>query len=200
MDLEQIKKNYADFDDFKIEYLAKNEVDGLNSEVVQILFDEIKKRGLDSNLIKGIEAQTKELTEIEVNELISKIVNLPCPDCGQRSFPLIGSFVRTVKSFVIFTSTKKVAVIACKSCIKKRRKKAMITTSLWGWWGIPIGLFRTPITLIASLNDIKKQETISESIITSFAINNIGELRTNWDKENELVEFIRHTNSQELLS
>jgi len=194
MDLEQIKKNYADFDDFKIEYLAKNEVGGLNLEVVQILIDEIKKRELDINLIKGIEAQTKEITEIEINELKSKIVKLPCPYCGQRSFPLIGSFVRTVKSFVIFTSSKKIAVIACKSCLKERIKKAMITTSLLGWWGIPMGLFRTPIALIASLNDIKKQEAISESIITSFAINNIGELRTNWDKENELVEFIRHTN------
>ena len=44
MDLEQIKKNYADFDDFKIEYLAKNGVSSLNSEVVQILVEEIKKR------------------------------------------------------------------------------------------------------------------------------------------------------------
>ncbi|MDR0438047.1 MAG: hypothetical protein LBH22_07095 [Bacteroidales bacterium] len=108
MDLEQIKKNYANFDDLKIEHLAKNEVGGLNPDVIAILIDEIKKRGLDINLMNGIEAQTKELTEIEVNELKSKIINLPCPDCGQRSFPLSGSFIRTVKSFIIFTSYKKV--------------------------------------------------------------------------------------------
>jgi hypothetical protein len=51
MDLEQIKKNYAEFDDFKIEHLAKNEVGGLNPDVVPILVDEIKRRGLDINLI-----------------------------------------------------------------------------------------------------------------------------------------------------
>ena len=194
MDLEQIKKNYADFADFKIEHLAKNEVDGLNPDVVLILIEEIKKRGLDINLISGIEAQTKELTEIEVNELKSKIINLPCPDCGQRSFPLIGSFIRTVKSFIIITSYKKSPVIVCQSCLNKRRKNAMISTLLLGWWGIPFGLFRTPIALIASLNDNKKREVISEEIIISFAINNVGELRTNWDKENELVEFIKHWN------
>ena len=194
MDLEQIKKDYADFDDFKIEHLAKNEVGGLNPEVVQILVEEIRKRGLDTNLIKGIEAQTKELTEFEINELKSKIVNLPCPDCGQRTIPLMGSLIRTVKSFVFFTSYNKSPVIACPLCLKKRRKNAMISTFLLGWWGIPYGIFRTPIALIASMKDIKKQEMISESIVTSFVINNIGELRTNWDKESELVDFVRHTN------
>lgn len=194
MDLEQIKKNYAGFDDFKIEHLAKNEVGGLNPDVVPILIDEIKKRGLDINLINGIEVQTKELTEIEVNELKSKIINLPCPDCGQKTFPLIGSFIRTVKSFIIFTSYEKSPVIACQSCLNKRRKNAMISTFLLGWWGIPFGIFRTPIALIANLNDSKNQEVISEEIITSFAINNVGELKTNWEKENDLVEFIKHWN------
>ena len=194
MDLEQIRKNYADFDDFKIEHLAKNEVSGLNPEVVSILIDEIKKRGLDINLISGIEAQTKELTEIEVNELKSKVINLPCPDCGEKSGQLMGSIIRTVKSFIVFTSYKKGPIIACQSCLDKRRKSAMSTTFLWGWWGIPFGVFRTLITLIANLKDNKKRNAISEEIIFSFVINNIGELRTNWDKESELVDFVRHTN------
>ena len=194
MDLEQIKKNYANFDDFKIEYLAKNEADSLDSEVVQILIEEVKKRNLDTNLIRGIEAQTKELTEREINELKSKIVSLPCPVCGQKSSPLVGALIRTVKSYIFFTSYRKDPIIACESCIKKRRKKAMITTALGGWWGFPFGFFYTPTALIAIRNDIKKQEEISEGIITSFAIDNMGELRTNWDKENELTEFIRHAN------
>ena len=70
----------------------------------------------------------------------------------------------------------------------------MISTFLLGWWGIPFGIFRTPIALIANLNDSKNREAISEEIITSFAINNVGELRTNWEKENDLVEFINHWN------
>jgi hypothetical protein len=194
MDIEQIKKNYADFDDFKIEHIAKNEVDGLHPEVVPILVDEIKRRGLDLNLIKGIESQTKELTGAELDELKSKIVNLPCPDCGQRAYPLTGSFSRTVISFFIFTSYKKKPVIACQSCLNKRRKNAMLLTFFLGWWGIPYGFFRTPIALIASLKDIKNKGTVSEDTVTSFAISHIGELRTNWDKENELVAYINHWN------
>jgi predicted nucleic-acid-binding Zn-ribbon protein len=196
IDLEKIKKNYESFDDFKLEHLAKNEVGSLEPEVIEILTAEIKKRGLDSNLEKGIEAQTKELTESELNELKNKITHLTCPECGQKNGQLVGSIIRTVKSFILLTSYKKVPVITCKSCADKKKKNAMISTALLGWWGIPFGLFRTPIALIATLTDKNKSEEISDDIITGFSIENIGEIRTNWDKEDELVEFIGHVNNQ----
>lgn len=196
IDLEQIKENYANFDDFKLEHLAKNEAGSLEPEVIEILTAEIKKRGLDSNLEKSIEAQTKELTEKELNDLKSKIANLTCPECGQKTGQLVGTLIRTVKSFIVLTAYKKVPVITCKSCADKKRKNAMISTALLGWWGIPFGLFRTPIALIATLTDKNKAEEISEEIITGFAIENIGEIRTNWEKETELVEFVGHINNQ----
>ena len=194
IDLEQIKKNYAEFDDFKIERLAKNEVNGLTPDVISILIDEINKRGLNPDLIKGIESQTKELTESELKELKFKISSLPCPDCGSQSLPLVGSLIRSVKSYIVFTSYTKTPVITCKNCSKKRRKNAIISTLLWGWWGVPYGLFKTPISLIANFRDNNKQEEISDDIITLFALNNTGELMTNLDKEKELVDYIRHIN------
>lgn len=194
IDLEKIKQNYSEFDDYKIEHLAKNEAGGLEPDVIPILIDEINKRGLAPELIKGIEAQTKELTDSELNELKSKIANLTCPECGQTYGQLVGSLIRTVKSFILLTSYKKAPVITCKSCADKKRKNAMISTVLLGWWGIPFGLFKTPIALIATLTDKNKSEEISEGIINRFVIDNIGEIRTNWEKDNELVEFIGHVN------
>jgi hypothetical protein len=196
IDIEQIKKNYADFEDYKIEHLAKNEAAGLEPDVIPILIEEIKKRGLDPDLIKGIEAQTKELTESELTELKSKIANLPCPDCGAKNAPLIGTLIRTVKSFIVLTSYKKVPVITCETCANKRRKNAMISTFLLGWWGIPFGIFRTPIALIQTLIDKNKRVEISDGILTVFAVENIGEIKTNWDKETELVDYVRHVNQR----
>lgn len=196
IDIEQIKKNYANFEDYKIEHLAKNEAAGLEPDVIPILIEEIKKRGLDSDLIKGIEAQTKELTESELTELKSKIANLPCPDCGAKNTPLIGTLIRTVKSFIVLTSNKKVPVITCETCANKRRKNAMISTFLLGWWGIPFGIFRTPIALIQTLIDKNKRVEISDGILTVFAVENIGEIKTNWDKETELVDYVRHVNQR----
>ena len=194
IDLERIKENYASFDDYKLEHLAKNEAAKLDSEVISILMAEIKKRGLDSNLEKGIEAQTKELTESEINELISKIINITCPACGQKNTPLVGSIIRTVRSFILLTYYEKTFFISCRSCAKNKKKMAMITTALLGWWGLA-GIIRTPIALITTMKDNKKQESISDEIITDFVIGNIGEIRTNWEKEDELVEYLGHVNS-----
>ncbi|MDE5419978.1 hypothetical protein L3049_18470 [Labilibaculum sp. DW002] len=194
IDLNQIKQNYIEFDDYRIEDLAKNEAGGLEPGVIPILIDEINKRGLDPALITGIEAQTKVITEEELSELKNKIINLHCPQCGQSNTPLIGTVIRTVKSFIVITSYKKTPVITCKSCADKKRKNAMISTALLGWWGIPFGLFRTPIALISTLTDRKKGDEISDAIVTGFAIENIGEIKTNWDKEDELVEFVGHIN------
>ena len=194
IDLEQIKQNYSGFEDFKIVHLAKNEAGGLEPDVIPILIEEIKKRGLDIELIKGIEAQTKKLTEDELKELTTKITNLPCPSCGQKDSKLIGSLTRTVISFIVYTSYKITPIITCKSCANKKRQNAIIITAILGWWGIPFGLFRTPVALIRTLIDKNKQEEISDEIITMFAIDNVGEIRTNWDKENELVDCIGHVN------
>ena len=72
MDLEQIKKNYADLSDFKLEYLAKNEINSLEPEVIVILVEEIKRRGLNLNLMQGIAAQAKELSEEEIIAFVVK--------------------------------------------------------------------------------------------------------------------------------
>ncbi len=194
LDLEQIKENYANFEDYKLEHLAKNEAGSLEPEVIPILMAEIKKRGLDSNLEKGIEAQTKALTESEVLELKNKVVGLKCPMCGQKDKPLMGSLIRSVKSFVVFTNYKKTPIITCQECADKKKKSALISTIILGWWGIPWGLVRTPQTIINYFADKSKVEEISESILTGFAIENIGEIKTNWNNEDELVEFIDHQN------
>ncbi|WP_282037323.1 hypothetical protein [Saccharicrinis aurantiacus] len=194
LDLELIKKNYEKFEDYKLEHLAKNEAGSLEPEVIPILMAEIKKRGLDPNLEKGIEAQTKEITESEIIEILDKVSGLKCPECGGKSNPLKGSLIRSVKSFIIFTNYKKTPIISCQECANKKRKSALTSTIILGWWGIPWGIIRTPQTIINYFVDKNKLKEISESILTGFVIENIGEIRTNWESEDELVEFIDHQN------
>jgi len=195
-DLEQIRKNYAEFDDYKIEHLAKNEISSLDPEIVSIIMGEIKRRGLDSNLNHAIEAQILPLTEKDLNEMKAKISNLSCPECGQRESVLVGTLIREVRSYILLTHYKTSSLISCQGCAKLKIKKARISTALLGWWGIPAGLYRTPYAIIASLNDDKKRDTQSDAILTNFATENLGEIKTNWNNEALLVDFIRRKNSQ----
>ena len=195
IDLEQIKANYLTYDDDKIEYIAKYEINSLRPEVISILKEEIRRRGLDTNLNKGIEAQTKELSETELEELKSRLTRLACPECGEKNFPLIGTLIREVKSIVLFTIYQKTSFISCKDCAEKRRRLAIITTAILGWWGIPFGIFRTPQVIIASLLDKKRQQFQSDAILNNFVIANIGEIKTNWHNEDKLTDFIRFKNN-----
>ena len=55
--IDEIRKNYKEFSDSKIENIAKNESKGLRKDILGILKGEIEKRNLDKNLISGVEAE-----------------------------------------------------------------------------------------------------------------------------------------------
>lgn len=196
LDFEKIKEYYSNFEDYKIEHIAKNEAGGLEPEVIPILISEIEKRGLSSDLFKAIELQTKELSEKELNNLKNRIIKLPCPICGQNYKPLKGTLIRKVLSFIVFTSYDKEFIISCKACADKKRKNALILTIILGWWGLPWGIFRTPHAIIHTLIENKKREELSEDILTSLVINNIGEISSISENNDKLIEFVYEFNNQ----
>ena len=195
IDLEQIKNHYSKMDDAKLERIAKFEIASLQPEVQPIVIAEIKKRGLDNNLLTGIEAQTKELTGDELIELINKIKGLDCPICGEPNRGLVGGVIRKVRSYLIVSQYEKRPIIACQSCVDKERKNQLIKNSLFGWWGIPWGMFyRTPQAIIGHFRDNSRKYELSETILAETAVHSVGELRTNWENEEKLVEYIYRQN------
>lgn len=73
MNIEDIKRNYSQFSDAKIENIAASKAQSLPKEVVAILNEEIKKRNLSSSLetdFEAIDQQRKEANESARQELI----------------------------------------------------------------------------------------------------------------------------------
>jgi len=196
IDIEHIKNHYSKMDDFKLERIAKYEIAKLKPEIINIVTDEIKRRGLDVNLLSGIEAQTKIVSKEEVYELTVKVKKLDCPSCGKSNQGLVGGIIRKVRSYIIFTHFERRTMIACKKCVELERKIQLIKNSIFGWWGFPSGLlYSTPSAIINHFLDNRKNEAISELIISDFVLQNIGELKTNWGNEEKLVDFIYHHNN-----
>ncbi len=187
---------YSQMDDVQLEKIAKFKIASLRPEVQPLVIDEIKKRGLDNNLIRGIEAQMKELTNKELLDLVNKIHGLDCPMCGEPQKGLVGGIVRKVRSYLIVCLYEKRWIIACQTCVDKERKNQLIMNLLFGWWAIPKGmLLRTPQAIIGHFRDNDRKEEISELILAQTATYHIGELRTNWDNEKILVTYIHGLNN-----
>jgi hypothetical protein len=179
----------------KLERIAKFEIASLEPEVQPIIIAEIKKRGLGESFLAGIEAQTKDLSEEEIFELRDKIKGLDCPSCGKSNQGLVGGIIRKVRSYIIITQHETRSMIACQNCVETERKNQLIKNSLFGWWGFPWGIYRTLVAIINHFKDNGTTHKISESILVEFALQNIGELKTDWDDEDELVRFINHQNT-----
>ncbi|MDT8317097.1 MAG: hypothetical protein RQ824_03765 [bacterium] len=71
-----------------------------------------------------------------------------CPCCHATDSPLSSYMIITVKSVLLFTFNRKRIIIACPSCIISSAKKANITSSLLGWWGLPLGPLSTILAIM----------------------------------------------------
>ncbi|NVK04656.1 MAG: hypothetical protein HWD92_07525 [Flavobacteriia bacterium] len=190
IDLDRIRSRYESFDDYKIEHLALNEAKNLRPEVVEILKSEISKRGMSSVLLEGINIQLRKITQAEVDRWISAIRRLKCPRCGLQHQPLTGGMIRRVTSYILFTSTLNRPVILCENCLNKKRTDAAFSTLLFGWWGFPMGLINTPISLIRSLRDRNRTTQLDQEILTALVVQNRGVIIAANDNPNKLQHLI----------
>ena len=193
IDIKQIEKNYAAKEDFEIERIATSNSKGLRPEVYSIIESEIKKRNLNPNLLSGAIAQNKEYTIEELNNYSNYLRELPCPICSSKSKKLNGTFLYTVKSFILFTSNETKTLIACPDCLDKKNNISMLSTFVLGWWGVPSGIIQTPLYLFRNFQS-KKQNHLKESnfALLNFVKNNIGHIESYKNDKQKLAQIINH--------
>lgn len=192
MDIKNIEKHYARMSDNEIIRVATTNARGLRPEVFGIIENEIKKRNLNPDLLKGVLAQNKEYSIEEIENYSKLLRDLPCPICGNTHEKLNGTISHTVKSFIVFTVSGTELTIACPDCLDKKNNDAMISTALLGWWGIPSGLFDTPIYIYRNYKAKHENRIgISNNTLLSFTLENIGEIETYKNNKEKLKEIIK---------
>ena len=187
MDLESIRKNYERLPDQKLVHVAQFQANQLSPEARDILVAEIKKRGLDPNLISAIDRQTGNLTEPEFRNYVSIIQNLPCPYCNN---------IGKLTAIILEVSQIKKFRIGCPECLIKQIDKASNTDTAMsvaeGLLSGPslFGIFRTAKTV--SVNDAMREELRtkqSDKILEHFVFANIGAIETRKSNPGSLNEF-----------
>ncbi len=66
-------------------HIATQDANGLTPEAMEVVKNEIQKRGLDDNLSKGVEAQNKEYSIEEIDTYCDIVSKMSCPSCGRTS-------------------------------------------------------------------------------------------------------------------
>ncbi len=195
MDLTDIRENYRNFDDEKIEIIATEEVGSLRPEVIFILKEEIARRNLDKNLVASIDLQTRVLTETEFKEYYEILRNHSCPTCNSRTNKINATMVGQVVSIILLTNYEKRLKVACSDCLDTLHKKANIKSALLGWWAFPWGPIQTIRSFIfnSSMKRYNRTEKPNE-IFSSFVKDNIGILEGAKTDPNKLTVLINRTN------
>ena len=195
MDLKDIEKNYEGMSDEKIIRIATTDAVGLRPEVFEIIEKEIKKRNLNPNILKGAFAQNKEYSIDEIENYSNLLRDLPCPICENTHEKLNGTILHTVKSFIFFTTSRAEPTIACPDCLDKKNNDAIFSTALLGWWGIPWGLFKTPIYIYRNYKEKKENRlSVSNNTLLLYTLDHIGEIETYKTNPEKLIEIIQRRN------
>jgi hypothetical protein len=190
-DLNSIAEYYAKISDGKLERIMTTEANGLRPEVFQILENEISKRQLNPNLMKGAYAQANQYTFEEIKAYAEKLRVLPCPICHENDVKLNGTIIFTIKSMLILTFSEKKPIIACPSCLNKKNIEAVGICLGLGWWGFPWGLIKTPYYMYKNLR-IKRDnlKDYSNDVMLSYTLENIGKIIAFENDQKKLREII----------
>lgn len=193
--VEELRKNYERFDDKKLIRIATEEASSLRPEALALIKQVIKERGLSEDILNAVDVQFKPVDEKTLLSYTNLLRDQPCPVCNATSEKLNATMTGTVISFVIMSSYRKELKIACPTCLDKQNNNAMIKSALFGWWGFPWGLIRTPQALLLN-SKMKKQNHYTEAndLLNAYTLNNIGRIeanRSSADGLSELVKYVR---------
>lgn len=193
--LEQLGITYKNLPDNKLTRLAVTDAASLRPEALELLMAEIKSRGLDEGITRGIDAQLNTVNDTQLHDYLSLIRDQACPICGDKSQQLNAALSTTVISAIIFTHYKKAFSIGCPACLRKANQTATLKTALLGWWGIPWGLIRTPQALVKNIKTGKRLITNEPSnILVDFVKNNVGIIESIKNNDQSLQVMLANVN------
>lgn len=195
--IEEIKENYENFSDSKIENIAKNESKGLRKEVRSILKDEIHKRNLDKTLVTWVEVETDRFEGMERESLIHKIQNLNCPRCDEKKERLYGFEIHRVVSPLLFTFDTRKEKVLCRSCGRKEKLYAILITFFAGWRSRR-GILLTPFTVLKDTINFMYLNKISDRIVNRIVDENTGSIRYMGTDDKVLTQIVDLRNKQNI--
>jgi hypothetical protein len=147
-DENELKQTYAGFPDGKLVKMATQQARDLRPEALELLQQELRKRGLLRIVQPDIDLQFRQADERVIDRHCEVIRGLPCPYCNATTSKLNATLAGEAVSFLIYTRYEKKLKIACPDCLDRANNAAMLKSFFLGWWAVPGGVVNTVHSLI----------------------------------------------------
>lgn len=194
-DIERIKNHYKNHSDEKIKLIALHDSQGIKDRTIPILIEEIKRRGLDNQLIEWIKAQKRILSIKEMNDIKHIVQNCNCTICSSKKQKIFGYRYTTRAGLLLFSYFEDRILIVCKDCGEKKRKTSFLITLFFGWFS-PKSFFHTPFVIFDKIKSYKNENEKSNRIIEKFILKNIGNITIHNDSKEIIQELIDSLNKK----
>jgi hypothetical protein len=195
IDISFVQETYQRMTDDELIRIATQDAYGLTPEAMQVVKAEIKKRGLNDNIYRGVEAQNKTYSIAEVDTYCDIVSKLSCPSCGNTTERLNATMTGEVMSFIFFTTYNKKIKIGCPHCLDKANNGALTKTALLGWWGFPWGIIKTIQSIALNLKSKRTNHSLDHNdYLRSFTLETIGELEAYKDNKEKLRQIVARQN------
>jgi len=186
-----VRETYQRLTDAELTRVATQDAAGLTPEAQEIVQEEIKRRGLDISIVRGVQAQNRKYTIAEIDAYCELVRALDCPLCASY-VKLNATMTNQVVSVIVMTHYKKKVVVACPDCLDKANTNALTTSVLAGWWGIPWGIIRTIQAINGNIASKKTNHSEEPNkYLRGFVLGKIGEMEAYKDNKEKLRELIR---------
>lgn len=188
---DQLRQNYQKFGDGRLLRIVHQSVTKLRPEAVEILKDEIIRRGMGESLVEDIEAQMNPPAEEKLLHICSLIQALPCPYCGLQKNKLSATEIQVVASNMIRVRYEKQLHIGCPDCLESKHAEARKRNTQRGWWGIPLGIAKTIQALMFNkkqVEDLKNEEITP--VLRNYCTRYYGSIRALEGNEESLNELL----------
>lgn len=187
----ELKQTYGGFPDEKLIKIATQQARDLRPEALEILEQELQKRGLLQRLQESIALQFRQGDERVIARYCELIRRLPCPHCNATTDKLNATMTGEVMSIVFYTHYAKKLKVACPDCLDRANNTAMLKSAALGWWAVPWGIIRTVQSLLFNYH-MKNNNRLDQptDVLKEVVSINLGEIEMARDNEKQLQALV----------
>lgn len=96
-------------------------------------------------------------TQLDIPSLVAakarEIHSGPCPLCGSPG-PVDVHYAPRVWSAIVVTVRNTKTLVSCRRCARDEQHAAIGFSLALGWWGVPFGIFLTPVQVARNIHGI----------------------------------------------